>query len=172
MSSEIAGAVAGIRLLMDFIKANKTLANYNELVAAVSEVNAELISSQAATIASQKSEMTLTKRVSELEQKIMTLENWEREAERYQLTNLAPGIPTRTLKPGMEQGETPHPLCANCFSNHKKSFLQYNPPANRGRMTCARCKGEWYPDFRQRPRHTVEEIDDASVDPKTGMPRY
>lgn len=124
MANEIAGAVASIRLLMDVIKANKALANYNELVAAVSEVNADLISAQAAAVTSQRNEMMLTEQVRELKQKIVTLENWEREAERYALGEVAPHVFAYCLKPSMENGEPPHKLCANCYGKREKSILQ------------------------------------------------
>lgn len=144
MSSEIAGAVQSVRLLWDVVKANKTLANYNELVSAVSEVNTDLIAAQSVAMACQKEQLTLTKRVGELEKEITELKNFEREAERYQLTEIAPGIPARVLKPGMEQGEHAHQLCANCFARNKKSFLQVGPHST-GMMQCSECRGQWFP---------------------------
>lgn len=140
MASEIAGAVAGIRLLMDVIKANKTLANYNELVAAVSEVNAELLSAQGIALASQKSEFALSQRVGELEKEIAQLKDWDREAERYALGKIAAGVFAYCLKPGMEQGEPPHQLCANCFGKKEKSILQAEQHSILGNINrCSRC---------------------------------
>lgn len=153
MSIEVAGTVQSIRLLWDFVKANKTLANYNELVSAVSEVNADLIASQAATITSQKNEIALTEQVRELKQKVMALENWDREAERYALTDFAPGVPTRKLKPGMENGESTHPLCANCFARQKKSYLQYGPQPDE--KSCNQCNGSWSPEGQEPKRANV-----------------
>jgi len=152
MSIEIAGTVHSIRLLWDLVKANKTLANYNELVAAVSEVNADLIAAQSATIASQKNEMTLTELVRELKEKIGKLENWEREAERYQLTEIAPGIPARVLKPGMEKGEASLPLCATCFEDHKKQFLQVGAPHQGTIYHCSRCNATFHRTATRPPR--------------------
>jgi hypothetical protein len=169
MASEIAGAVQSIRLLWDFVKANKSLANYNELVAAVSEVNADLIAAQSATIASQKSELTLTELVRELKEKIVTLENWNREAERYQLGKFAPGVPAYTLKPGMENNEPPHPLCANCFDDHKKSFLRIGSASRQ--VSCTRCSGKWFSSDGTRASRLLDTTDDAFYD-ELGRPRY
>lgn len=132
MASEIAGAVQSIRLLMDVIKANKSLTNFNELVAAVSEVNAELLSAQAMALTSQKNEMTLTKRVSELEKEIAEAKDWNREAEGYTLTEIVPSIPAYILQSEIERSAITHRLCANCFSDHKKSFLQRGPAKEWG----------------------------------------
>lgn len=162
MASEIAGAVASIRLLMDVLKANKTLANYNELVAAVSEVNADLLSAQRDAVASYKGELALTKRVSELEKEIGELKNWEREAERYQLAEFAPGLLARTLKSGMEQGEPPHQLCANCFEDHKKSFLQPSRPGySVATYSCPRCKNTMEMWTEKRRANLPDPTDDG-----------
>jgi hypothetical protein len=153
MASEIAGVVHSVRMLMDLLKANKSLANYNELVSAVSEVNADLLSAQATALTSQKNEMALIKRNSELEKEIVELKNWQREAERYQLTEVTPGIPAYVVKPGMENGEPSHALCANYFTRKQKSFLQHNA-ARPAQLQCAHCKSEFSPSEERQIRVT------------------
>jgi DNA-directed RNA polymerase subunit RPC12/RpoP len=141
MTAEIAGAVHSIRLLMDVLKANKSLTNFNELVAAVAEVNADLLSAQAVALTSQKHELALTQRVGELEKEIAELKDWDREAERYQLTAIAPQVFAHRLKPGMEQGEPTHYVCTHCFSDKKKSILHAMPPSEHPRAyECPRCQ--------------------------------
>lgn len=146
MSYEVSGTVQSIRLLWDIVQANKSLTDYNKLVAAVSEVNADLISAQAAAIASQKNELTLTQRVRELEQEVMALKNWEREAERYLLTEIAGGTYAYRLKPGMENGEPPYSLCTHCFGNPKKEPLQAGPRVgNMNTLRCVGCNATFFP---------------------------
>lgn len=169
MSGELAGAVASIRLMWDIVQANKGLTDYNKMVAALSEVNSELISSQAATIASQKGEMALAERVRELEQKIVALEDWDREEKRYALTNIAPSIPARVLKSGMEQGEHPHPLCATCFEGRKKVFLALGSPQHGTVWHCSTCNSTFHRAVTRPPR-LPDTNDDAQ--PGDGRVKY
>lgn len=123
MYVEINAAIQATKVLYDIAKANKGLTNYNELVAAVSEVNAKLIDANTAVLASQEKQSFLSERVRQLEQEIIQSKNWQAESERYQLTEIAPGRLAYTIKPGYEKGETRHLLCTNCFCNSKKSYL-------------------------------------------------
>jgi len=101
MYAEINAAVQSAKALFEVVKANKGLAEYNEIVAAVSEVNTKLMSATGVALASQEKQMALTNRVSELEKEIVKLKNWEREAERYQLTETCAGVFNLAVKPGM-----------------------------------------------------------------------
>lgn len=137
MITEITAAVQSVKVLNDLLKAARELKNFNEFVAAVSEVNAKLMDAQSAALLSQEKQSSLAKRVAELEEEIMRLKAWDAEAKRYQLADIAPGVFAHCLKPGMEQGEPPHMLCTNCFAKREKSILQ-----NSGGDTyqCPRCK--------------------------------
>lgn len=157
MSNEIAEAVQRLRVLMDLLKAKKSLAHFNELVAAVSEVTAQSLSTQGVVLAAQK-HSTLSDRIRELEKEILELKSWEREADRYQLTELSPGLFTYYLKPGREQGEPIHHLCTNCFAQREKSILQIRTSSSHRRYECPRCQQVLHPGARKRglliPRQT------------------
>jgi hypothetical protein len=146
---EMNAAVQGIGVLFNFVKAHKELAEYNDLSAAVSEVNAELITSQAATIASQKESLTLqqerltlTQRIGELEEKIRKLESWDGERERYDLVQIPHGPLAYGPKAGLESGKPAHHLCANCFDRNEKAILQTEHiMGGARRYHCQRCGG-------------------------------
>lgn len=147
MVVEMNAAVQGIRVLFDFVKANKELAAYNDLIAALSEVNTELITSQAATVAAQRESLalqekqfTFTQTIRELEEKIGQMEDWNSERECYELAEVTPGFFAYRLKPEMEANEIPHPLCANCFSKGEKSILQFERTQLYRRYCCSCCK--------------------------------
>jgi len=124
MIQEFAAAVQSAKVLTDLLKATHELRNANEFIAAVSEINSKLMEANVVALSSQEKQAVLTKRISDLEQQIMKLEDWKRESERYQLTMLAVDVPVFTLKPGKENGEPPHKLCANCYSKRQKGYLQ------------------------------------------------
>lgn len=130
MISEITAAVQGAKALGDILKATHELKDSNTLVAAVSDHYAKLIVAQTAVMASHEKQLTLTNRISDLEKKIVELEDWNREAERYKLTELCTDITIFDLKPGMENGEVATRLLAQKYYSNfclPFSFLLSSP---------------------------------------------
>jgi hypothetical protein len=153
MLIEMNAAVQSGRVLWDFIKTNKQLANASELHTAVSKLNAELARAWEMTLDAQEKQSSLqeklavcAERVRQLEKELGELKDWNREAERYQLGMIAPSVPAYSLKPGMENDEPPHHLCANCFARKEKSFLQYGMPGVPLVIyRCTRCQSTFTP---------------------------
>lgn len=101
------------------------LSNFNELVAAVSEVNAKLVDATTAALASLEKQSILSDRVAELEDKLREKEDWESQLKRYKLHE----FPTTkalayALQPDMADGEPLHYLCATCLNKAQKTILQ------------------------------------------------
>jgi len=102
-----------------------------------------LMDAQLAALDAQEKKSTLTKKIGELENTIVKLENWNHESERYKLTELATDILIYTVKPGKENGEPPHKLCAKCYNDHKKSILQRKDKSMSGTTyVCHTCTSE------------------------------
>ncbi|MGY2052379.1 hypothetical protein [Methylobacterium sp. JK268] len=118
------------------------------------ELSAEIMSAQQSALAAQAAQFELVDRVRDLEKKIVDLENWEAEKQRYELKALASGVLAYVTKSGMENGEPPHSLCANCYNRGRKSLLQQELRATGRRifMICHTCgaelviRGERYDD--------------------------
>lgn len=123
MYAEINAAVQATKVLFEFVKANKGLVEYNELVVAVSDVNMKLTSAINVAIASQEKQLELTKRISELEELVMERNSWKHESDRYELDEICRGVVVYTLKTGKENGEPDHYLCAACFNKRQKGYL-------------------------------------------------
>jgi len=132
MFTEINAAVQSAKALFEVVKANKGLAEYNEIVAAVSEVNTKLMSATGVALASQEKQAALSDRVRDLEKKIMELENWNSESERYQLSEIGTSVYAFILKPGMENSEPQHKLCTACFGKRQKGYLNLSNKDGRG----------------------------------------
>ena len=124
MYAEIQSAIASAKVALDIAKAAHGLSNYNELVAAVSEVNAKLVEATVVTLASLEKQSTLTSRVAELENKLREVENWERQIKRYKLHQFATGVLAYQLQESMQESEQIHYLCATCLSKKEKAILQ------------------------------------------------
>jgi hypothetical protein len=124
MINELILASQSVQSLSVLLKAAQGLTNYNEMVSVISEINAKLMEANAVGLASQEKQSLLSNRIAELEKEIANLKDWNRESERYQLHEICSGVYVFSLKPGMEKGEPSHYLCAKCYNESKKYFLQ------------------------------------------------
>ena len=136
MFAEISAAVASAKTALDIAKAAHGLTNYNELVAAVSEVNAKLVDATVVTLASLEKQSALNGEIADLKNKLREVENWEGQMKRYKLHEFPTRALAYALQPGMEQGEPLHYLCASCVDKKQKSTLQ---PYGR-LLRCTVCK--------------------------------
>ena len=126
MYAEISAAVASAKTALDIAKAAHGLSNYNELVAAVSEVNAKLMDATVVTLASLEKQSALNSEIADLKEKLREVEDWEGQMKRYKLHEFPTGALAYALQPGMEQGQPLHYLCAACVDKGQKSTLQPN----------------------------------------------
>ena len=136
MYAEIAAAVASAKAALDIAKAAHGLTNYNELVAAISEVNAKLVDATVVTLASLEKQSALNSEIADLKDKLRQVEDWEGQMKRYKLHEFPTRALAYALKPDMEQGEPLHYLCASCVDKKQKSTLQ---PHDRF-LLCQVCK--------------------------------
>ena len=88
MYAEFAAVVHSLNHLTSLLKSANSLSNYNDLVAAVSEVNSRLLAAQSVALGSQEKQASQANEIAELKDKLRTLEHFKREAERYELKKL------------------------------------------------------------------------------------
>ncbi|MEZ0170772.1 hypothetical protein [Microvirga sp. TS319] len=149
MLAEITAGLSSLKAATDIVKglnAANTLAAINEVKLDLQE---RIFEAREALAAAQDAQTVALQRIRDLEQEVMQLKDWESEKQRYELKPIDRGSFAYMLKPGMESGEPPHWLCANCFSRRQKSFLQFKgqdttPRGGRGEYStyaCDNCKG-------------------------------
>lgn len=145
--------VTGLSLFKSMLDTAKGLKDMND--AAVR--NTAVIELQEQILSAQEQQTTLINRVNDLEKEMTRFETWESEKERYQLHEFGGGTFAYTLKEGMENGEPPHRLCANCFQKDHKSILQGHgqDAFSRDMYGCPAC-GETFNfgERRHRPPQT------------------
>ncbi len=133
MVAEVFGGIAALKAAFDITKGLKDIDDRTRLNAAIIELQERILSAQSAQAELVESEGELKKRVAQLEA-------WETEKQRYQLTEIGPAIFCYVLKPDMANGEPIHRLCANCYTDGKKAFLQQTVHADSlDEFTCNRC---------------------------------
>jgi hypothetical protein len=117
MVAEVFAGLSAIKTAFDIAKGLKDIDD-------VARRNAAVIELQEKILVAQEAQSTLINRVSELEQEMARLKDWEADKKRYQLSDIGRGVVALALKPAMNNGEPPHYICADCAANGKKSYLQ------------------------------------------------
>ena len=111
----------------------------------VIELNGVIISAQSAALAANQSQFALLERVRELEKEIADMKEWDAEKQKYELKAVSSGAFAYTLKEDAGTAGPSHWLCANCYDQHRKSFLQYKGKMQNGReriFYCPACKAQ------------------------------
>ena len=142
MINELILASQSVQALATLLGAAKKLSNYNDIVAAVADVNIKLMQANAVAIGSQEKLSASAARIHELEQECARLKDWTEEQQRYELKEVAPGFFVQIEKNFDSPFQSAHKLCANCFVNGAKSLLQQEEVrvGCRIQLTCHRCK--------------------------------
>jgi rubredoxin len=110
------------------------------------EKNEVLLGMQNAVLDLQSKMMAMHAKMDELaevrraaEAKLIAYENWNAEAEKYQLFNIGfTGRLVMALKPSHAAGAPDHWLCPNCFEKKEKSYLN-RENARYTEFKCIRC---------------------------------
>jgi hypothetical protein len=92
---------------------------------AVAQLNELLMSAQGQALAAQKEQFALAKSKDQLEKRVLQLENWEAEKQRYKLVHAHHGTFAYLLdKESVKPGETVHLMCQPCADKGQKGVLQ------------------------------------------------
>ena len=126
MVAEVFAGIGAFKTMFDIAKSIKDLDDSVKRNAAVADLWEQIIAAQ-----TRYSEAIEEKR--ELEEKLAALETWNAQKARYQLQQVTTGVFAYTMKLGMENGEPPHMLCANCYQRGEPSILQATTKIEGGR---------------------------------------
>ena len=113
-------ALAGLGALKTAFDIAKGLKDINDATIG----NGAVIELQEKILSAQQTQSALIEQVGNLEKEVARLKDWEADKQRYQLTELAPGVVAFSIKEAMRNGEPFHRICANCCASGKKSYLQ------------------------------------------------
>jgi hypothetical protein len=141
MITELTTAIAGLKAASEL----GTLMLKIKVDAAVTdkviESQAAIFGAQSAMIELQSKHQELLEENSHLKQKLIEIENWDVEAQKYVLTEVGSrkGV-VYALKPEHRDSAPLHYLCPECYQEKRKSILQ-NTGSISGRTGyfCSRC---------------------------------
>ncbi len=141
MLNELVLASQSVQALGTLLKAASGLANYNEIVAKVSEVNSKLMAANAVALAGQEKQAELAGRIRDLEAQLEVFQTWIDEAAGYEAREVASGVFAHVLVGQSAKLTSATKLCSNCFNQGKKSLLQQQhvEVGRQLRLVCHRC---------------------------------
>jgi hypothetical protein len=137
--AEIVASMSGLKTVMDTLKGFKDISD-----AATRNVIA--VELQEKILAAYQAQMLLTEQVGDLEKEVAQLKDWSAEKRCYELKDVGQGCLAYCMKDGVQSTEAPHKLCANCYAQNKKRFLQPEKKhMGRGQtLNCHECGSELY----------------------------
>lgn len=113
-------SIKGLVEIRDQVKFGEEVAKlYSQILAALQGV-----------VAAQTREATLLNEISDLKKRLLELDAWETEKNRYVLEKLPPGSFVYTLKPEMAGSDPEHHICQTCYQRGKKSILHSTVSGN------------------------------------------
>ena len=152
-------ALAGLSALKTAFDMAKGLKDIDDAV----RRNAAVIELQEKILSAQQAQAALVEQVGKLEKEVANLKAWDAvEREKYELKEVDPGALAYVLKPDANKAEPPHWLCATCYGDRKKSFLQYSGRVPKNKMAseykCQRqgCGASIRVDYKVSPSGTSE----------------
>jgi len=161
MIAEIQAGMGGTKALFEIAKGLQALKTETAINQAVIDIQRHALEAQQGLAAARDAEAASARRIAELEQEIMRLKDWSAEKQRYHLIDAWRGAVAYMPKPGMESGEPPHWLCANCFNQGRKSFLQFKGQdiaksgglGSESTYGCDACRASLKVSFRTKPTY-------------------
>jgi hypothetical protein len=111
----IGAAISGLKTAGEMAGSFVKLRDEAMIQAKVIELQTVILSAQGSALAAQGEQFSLLDTKRELEAKIAELEAWDRQKERYELSEVGPGALAYTLKRDARPPEPAHMACANCF---------------------------------------------------------
>jgi len=124
MYAELSSAVASAKAALELAQAAKGLANFNELVAAVSEVNTKLMAAYDLGFAAQEKLLGLTEQIALLKTELAQIKEIGSGAEDYTLANIGAGVFAYVYTPQGAGNKPKHLACIKSFTEHRIGILQ------------------------------------------------
>jgi hypothetical protein len=154
--TSVSSIVGAFKSIKEAAESLVTIRDQATIMGTIGDINSKLIDAQNGIFAVNEERSALVQSVRDLEKEIADMKTWENEKQRYQLVALAPNIMAYQLKPSEHSTEPPHLLCANCYTDGKKSFLSQPVRGSHvDRFKCNRCGEELVVQKDAGPRQIV-----------------
>lgn len=143
---DLSMGIAAFKNAMDIAKIIISSKTDNETKARVSELQSSMSVLHATYLSLQSQNEELSKLNNKLEKELAKINNFNKEAKRYEIRELCAGVVVYALKKDNANQEPMHYLCPNCYQERRKSILQLHAKSYHGaRYNCTNpaCKAEF-----------------------------
>jgi hypothetical protein len=139
-NSPVDGLTTSLNAVAEITKAMKDVGDASEIPTKIYELAKEIMTAQSCALAVQAEQFDLAQSKRNLEEEILRLKAWNTERYRYQLQSVGPGANAYVVKHTMRGSEPVHWICADCFQNGKKRFLnESHSDVHHVYHKCAEC---------------------------------
>ena len=171
----ISSAASGFKAAIDIAKGIQSLNTTTEVRQKTSELLDAVVEGRFKLLEASDAQSALLARIKELEEKIASFEDWDREKERYELQAIDTGAFAYMYQPDRDYGEPAIWLCQTCFEKRHKSPFQFRGQdigsgsgSGRGthsRWGCNLCKSEVVVHYQRNPTTPWPDITSPDPDP-------
>jgi predicted RNA-binding Zn-ribbon protein involved in translation (DUF1610 family) len=141
MYAEIASAFATLKTMGEITSLILKTKIDSTVTEKVIDLQSSIISLQSTLMSIQAENQDLLRQKNALEQRLVEIESWNVEAQRYSLKEIACGVFVYALNPDEAKSSLAHWLCVHCYQNKQKSILQCKGTRIDGTSyLCPRCK--------------------------------
>lgn len=121
---EISMGITAFKNAMDIAKIIIASKADNKTKELVSDLQSSMSILHATYLAVQAQNESLSKIKDDLEKKLAKINNFKKEAKRYEPRELCLGVVVYAIKEENKGRDPMHYLCPNCYEDHRKSMLQ------------------------------------------------
>lgn len=136
----IAGAMNSLKIALDLLNGAKAARDTKLIGEALEQIRARLIEAQMLVLEAQQTISALLDSERELKRKLMELEEWEREKQRYEMIEFDPGRIVYRVKEAARGAEPVHYACPSCFQKGQKSIMQARSYYGQVFVKCPVCE--------------------------------
>jgi hypothetical protein len=135
----LAGMITSLKAGKDIAEAMVGLRDAEVIRGKVFELQTKMLDAQSFAFAAHDERASLIQKISDLEKELANLKAWETEKQRYDLKDVGRGSLAYVIKESMRGSEPPHQICANCYEQGHKRFLQPRVSGFNREMFCSDC---------------------------------
>ena len=136
-----AALLGSIKTAIDITKIIGNTVKDNALKDKTRELTQAIIGAQSHILAMQAEYQRALQFNHEISQKLMELENWEKEKKKYKLVEISKGVVVYAFDSSQNSSIPSHYICKNCYNEQKASILDPVFIQDGGsQYVCPRCK--------------------------------
>ena len=141
---DIGAGIVSFKVLLESAKLIKDMGDATARNSAVLDLQEKILGMQ-------RTFQEMAEKLGEANARLKAMEDWGRQAERYELVDYGSGTYAYQLRAERADGEPQHRICPKCFEERARSILQFahKTAGQQDVFNCLRCKTPYLFGTRQ-----------------------